>query len=81
MSKLSDVELNFEIDMSTDKIMEIMNRVEHAKQTAMSGQILRIKINHNTCLVFKEVGHMTKAHSLLATEAADRKDKEDVSVQ
>lgn len=54
--KLNDVELNFEIELHTDKLREILSRVEHAKTIAMEGQVLRIKLNHNTCAVFREVG-------------------------
>ena len=58
--KLSEVELNFEIEMSVEKLQEIINRVEVAKQIAMKGQTLRIKINHNTCLIFREVGQINR---------------------
>jgi len=55
MLKNSDIELNFEIEMTKDKLREMILQIEAAEKVAQPSQVLRMKINHNTILVFRNL--------------------------
>jgi len=48
-------ELVFEIESNEEQILEILKRIDRARKLAMVGQVLRISINHNTTLIFKNL--------------------------
>lgn len=58
------VELNFEIEMTEDKLREILRQVENAKSQAQVGQVLRIKLNHDTILTFRNLAILKATKSV-----------------
>lgn len=55
MSRPVEHEISFEYDMSKEKLREVLNIVENAEKNAFPGQVLRVKLNHNTTFVFREL--------------------------
>lgn len=55
---VNDLELNFEVEMTKDKLREILNQLENAEKLALPGQILRIKVHHMFCFTFRKVYKM-----------------------
>ena len=56
--KINDTELAYEIDMTKEKLKELLTQLENAEQVALPGQILRIKIHHAFVLTFRNVYKM-----------------------
>lgn len=48
-------ELNYEVPMTIDELRDLIYRAEHAAVVAKRGQIFRVKIHPEICLVFKEL--------------------------
>ena len=48
-------ELTFEHEMTKEKLQEMIRMVENAEKHSVRGQILRIKINHTTQFVFRNI--------------------------
>lgn len=61
----NDVELNFEIDMTKEKLREILNIVENAEKQALIGQVLRVKLNYNTLFTFKNLAIIKSNSSII----------------
>jgi len=55
---VNDLELNFEVEMTKDKLRELLSQVENAEKVALPGQILRIKVHHMFCFTFRNVYKM-----------------------
>lgn len=54
-AKPIDYEISFEHDMTLEKLREMASIVENAAKHAHVGQTLRLKVNHNTTFVFKDL--------------------------
>lgn len=52
---LNQEEICYEVPMTIDELKVLVERVESASKIAKKGQILRIKINPEICLVFKGI--------------------------
>ena len=61
---INDLELTFEIDMTKEKLRELLTQVENAEKVALPGQILRIKIHHAFCLTFRNVYKVSSSKSV-----------------
>jgi hypothetical protein len=48
-------EVVFEHEMTKEKLREMLNIMENAEKNALPGQVLRIKLNHNTQFIFKNL--------------------------
>lgn len=48
----NDIELNYEIPMTEERLRTMINQVEQAKKRGRPGQTLRIKLNADTILTF-----------------------------
>lgn len=59
MSKPVDYEISFEQEMTKEKLREMLHIVENAEKNAVPGQTLRLKVNHNTSFVFREIGKIS----------------------
>lgn len=51
----NDIELNYEIPMTEEKLRTILAQVEQAKKLGRPGQTLRIKLNADTILTFNNL--------------------------
>ena len=60
----SDIELNYEIEMTEDKLREILNVIDNAKKQAQIGQVLRVKLNHNTIIVFRNLAQFKTINNI-----------------
>lgn len=48
-------EVVFEHDMTKEKLREMLNIVENAEKNALPGQVCRVKLNHNTQFIFRNL--------------------------
>lgn len=60
-------EVVFEHEMDKEKLREMLNTLERAEKVALPGQLLRIKLNHNTQFVFKNI-HKAEASTAVSFE-------------
>ena len=73
---INDLELNFEIEMTKDKLRELLNQLENAERVALPGQILRIKVHHMFCFTFRNVYKMpTNKGSSFQSEVTEQFDR------
>jgi hypothetical protein len=61
-------ELNDEVHLSLNELRHLVSRVEMAAKRARRGQVLRIKVSPDICLVFKNVDTMTGALPILGSK-------------
>ena len=69
----NEIEINHEIEMTKEKLLEIISKLDKAEEYTLPGQVVRVKLHHSFCLVFRNLNRVksTKAVSF-ETESTQR---------
>ena len=52
---LNNIETSFEIEMSPEQLHDLAAKLEHHSKHAFPGQVVRVKLNHNFCIIYRPV--------------------------
>ena len=50
---LGTIENTFEVEVTPEQLFELANRLEHQAKVVLPGQVIRVKLNSDFCLVYK----------------------------
>lgn len=49
----NSIETMFEIEITPEQLFDVANKLEHHSKTMFPGQVIRVKLNHNFCFIYK----------------------------